>query len=601
MGTTERYGLAVEVLRCRENNGVRMRIGLWAVGCGLWAVGCGLWAVGCGDGIISTPTINGAEPVLVQGWDGGTDAGWSALEGSATADAAEMREASQELIWRNAESWRPYSTFWNDTNINHVRHAHLAPAAAALLTFSDPGEGPDRNCSGALISRSRFVTANHCGAAPFVYLGFAHRSPFRASEVEQRLRSLGFVDGSLLTQAVQSAMESWTCSRTGQEGTRDLDYYFCPEKVFEIRPGYFVRLHPGEIFGHVDITTAVPGDDASTNNLTVNRLQFEYDQDPFHPTQVLLSPNGRRRTETSQSCSSPYTGCAATQGDDALVGSSGGVSLVGSSNRAWAVLNSATPPGPYRYTPHCWIGSKGAFGSNCNDNRHMWAPFTANTAALQYSARFSSLTATAYADQPLVGGSGGTLQTHQCLFDEAVIGIIVSRYRDEWAPDTVKPVVMGNFGVICGPMLNNAGRYLQLDHATVRTATSYDTDFDFATDSTPYPPRLNRYQSTILSTGLPFPAYQRQESLVCPSGYAVGRINALTRSNQVRAITSIECRPAFDPQLPNVQVLVSNGRMGEVEAGAALTSTSCPSGTIAGGARVRAGWFTDALGLRCRN
>jgi hypothetical protein len=475
-----------------------------------------------------------------------------------------------------------------------------------------------------MISRSRFVTANHCRIQNEpARLRFLHNVPSRESEVASRLRSLGFVDGALLSQATQLALDVWVCALSGQEGTRDLDYYFCDERIFEIRPGYFVRLHPGEIFGHVDITNQVPGNDASTNDLSTNRLLDDYLARPVRPEQVLLSPNGRRRTAPDQTCASDspnappggYSNCVVTQGDDVLGGSSGGIILAGANNRGWAVHNGSgwiddneTDP----YNARCWVGSPGFLGSHCNGNRNMHAPFTSNTAALQYSQRYSSLSiytfyASNYSDLPLVGGGGGSLATHTCLHDEAVIGVITSTYRDIWAPDSPSPTVMGNFGVICAPMLDhpvlysNGARYLQYDYATVRTSTSHDTGSITTVDSTPYPPRLNRYQSTILSTGhswaSPSIPFTRQESLVCPAGYAVAGINADTKYNMVRRIRSIVCRHAFESNRPDLTISVNN--MGVAEWNSTAVSTTCPTGYLAVGARVRSGWFTDAIGLRC--
>jgi hypothetical protein len=206
-----------------------------------------------------------------------------------------------------------------------------------------------------------------------------------------------------------------------------------------------------------------------------------------------------------------------------------------------------------------------------------------------------------YVDQPLFGGGGGVLATHQCLTDEAVIGVIASTYRDIWAPDSPSPTALGNFGVICAPMLNSSGRYLQYDYATVRTSTSHDTNSITTIDSTPYPPRLNRYQSTILSIGhswsTPATPFTRQESLVCPAGYAVAGINADTKYNMVRRIRSIVCRHAFETARPDLTIVANN--MGVAEWNATAVSSTCHTGAIAVGARVRSGWFTDAIGLRC--
>jgi hypothetical protein len=159
---------------------------------------------------------------------------------------------------------------------------------------------------------------------------------------------------------------------------------------------------------------------------------------------------------------------------------------------------------------------------------------------------------------------------------------------------------MGNFGVVCAPVLNSSSRYLQYDYSTVLTATSWDTSFTYSIDAGPTPARLNRYLSTVLSHGLNVRPYTRQESVVCPSGYAVSSIELRTKYGKVRGVVQVVCRHIFDSWRPHL-TLSTFGRMGGLEPGTASVSTTCAVGTVASGAQVRAGWFTDAVGLRCRN
>ena len=276
------------------------------------------------------------------------------------------------------------------------------------------------------------------------------------------------------------------------------------------------------------------------------------------------------------------------------------MSFASASNRAWAVWNGHTSyEDDDRYELHCWKGEPGAFGSHCNENRHMWTPFSATTSLRQYSPKVSSLGVEFHSFQPLVGGTGGNLVSHECAENEVMIGVLASTYNDQWAPDGSNPPTLGNFGVICAPVVDSSNHYLQYDYATVLTATSWDTAFTYSIDAGPTPARLNRYLSTVFSHGLDVRPYTRQESVVCPAGFAVASLRLQTKYAKIRGISEVRCRHIFDIGLPE-PVLNTSGRMGGNEPGTVSTTSSCPPGTVASGARVRAGWFTDAIGLRCR-
>jgi hypothetical protein len=506
------------------------------------------------------------------------------------------------MIWQDMETWVSYAQNRSASDARLVRQSHIALAAATLVG----GEFWDEwYCSGALISRHRFVTAHHCNYQDqSIRVSFLHRSPTRVAETESRLRDLGFAPGALLTQATQTALGLWDCGYTSQDGTKDLDYYYCYEKWFVIQPGYWVQLHPGEIFGHMDISTSVPAAGVATHNLTTNRTSS--DVNFGLPERILFSPNGIRRAIASTACGATgnappggYTGCQTTQGDDTAGGSSGGASLVASDSRAWAVLSGHFGATSGAYDLQCWLAFPRTQTDACDDKRHTWAPFTATTNQLQYAPRYSSLGTPVYWNTSLAGGTGGVLATHQCQNDEAMIGLVTSRYHDIWAADGSNPLVMGNIGAICAPSLNSQGRYLQYDYATVRTSTSHDTNYQHAIDGAPYPPRLNRYLSTVFGDGHLYVPHLRQESIVCPSGYAVGAVTVRVKYGTIRSITSVVCRPLFDSNLPT-RTLTTSDRMGATENFSVPATLDCGGGLVAGGIRTRSGWFTDAIGLRCR-
>jgi hypothetical protein len=530
-------------------------------------------------------------------WDdvaGGSDYhGWhvdAGIEGSAaTSPAAETLTSEQFLIWRPSETWDSAASFRASLQVLRARAANYGYSVVSFL--NDDGWA----CSGGLISRSRLVTAEHCNGGPAISPLFLVNDGLGLEIAEQRFRDLGFRPGTLTeTAAVQSLTPGfWNCNNPQVDGTRDLVYYFCGERQFEAQPGYFVSLHPGEIFGHLDIQVGAPDNLSGVIGLTVNG------RDGWPKQQVMLSPNGVRYTGLAQGCSPGYTNCASTQGDDTLGGSSGGVSVLSANTRTWGVANGhsyASGPDPVR-TPMCWTGNTGG-ATNCAVNRNTWTTFTSLTAQLQYTPSYTSIAAAPRFDATsALGGSGGSPITHDCEFTDAMIGIVASVYADPWNPGT--PVVLGNFGAVCAPVLNSSPNYLQLDYATVRTATSYDTDFQWSVDGGTYPPRLNRYISTILSDMGPTLAFSRQQLFVCPSGYAVAAIGGLTKFGVVRRLSSVTCRDVFPPYGADI-FYSTDGRMGSTEIGSTFGSSSCPSGTFAAGASVRAGWFTDQIRLRCR-
>jgi hypothetical protein len=171
-----------------------------------------------------------------------------------------------------------------------------------------------------------------------------------------------------------------------------------------------------------------------------------------------------------------------------------------------------------------------------------------------------------------------------------------SRYDDTWNVPTNPPLVLGNFGVVCAPIINSSGHYLQSDHATILTPGSHDTSYAFSV----YPNRTsyNRYRHVVVSQGQSVLPNEEVETFLCPAGYAVSGISATEKFGTVRAVRQVRCRHVFDTTLATLSYNLTN--FGNVEAGSVLKSANCPAGSkVAVGANLRTGWFTDRISFTC--
>ncbi len=548
-----------------------------------------MFAVGCVD-VIPPPGT------AMSGLDAGSTGATEAIGEEVPTPDAGMADGSGEalatraapLVWEPGESWEPFLNFRNDSNVNHARHSHYGRAVARILPSG---------CSAFLISRDRLVTAHHCThGAPAVAATFMrHELPdtWAEIEVDELLHQLGFSDVSLRAAATTLVLEPWVCTWHSREPERDIEYYTCWAVPVQTLPGYFTSIHPGDVFGHLDITTQHPANQASTNNLTVNSPGSD-----SNPSETLLSPGGHRDVSVYDGCvdegaDDDYQECRGTQRDDTLPGSSGGASLRGSDNRVWGVHNGQkrnTVSDPGRNL----MRHSGPFS---DINRNLWAPFTANTTALQYYERFSDVSepVATYGTAP-IGGTGGTIQGSMCQDDEVVIGIVGSRYFDTWNVPSSPPSVLGNFGIVCAPVIDSAGHFLQSDHATVFTTGSHDTGFFASLGASPL--TYNRYRHTAVSQGQPALPNQEIETFLCPAGYAVSGISATEKFGMVRAVRQVRCRHVFETARPTITYNLTH--FGNVESGSLLKSSNCPTPSrFAVGVSVRSGWFTDRISLVC--
>jgi hypothetical protein len=266
-----------------------------------------------------------------------------------------------------------------------------------------------------MISRDMLVTAHHCGMAPTIFVEFLHDSAVSGAFLNERFEALGFASAQR-GAAIAQAMAPWVCDSPSRQGSRDLVYYFCQPKWFTLRPGLSAVMFPGEIFGHLDITAALPSQSTPVHSLTVNSTTSMVTEE------VLLSPGGERISPNSQTLvwnSEPYTELAATVGDDAAPGSSGGATLIAATQRAWGVWFGWTNAIP----ASCYSGTLAR--ASCSENRHFWAPFHPNTTALQFSPPVNNLPPVGSTSNAwLRGGTGGQLASMSCPATQAVIGVV---------------------------------------------------------------------------------------------------------------------------------------------------------------------------------
>jgi len=104
--------------------------------------------------------------------------------------------------------------------------------------------------------------------------------------------------------------------------------------------------------------------------------------------------------------------------------------------------------------------------------------------------------------------------------------------------------------------------------------------------------------NTVLANGLTGAPNSQQELFVCPAEYAIAELSLRVKYGRVRGINSATCRHV-SASASNIVYTAPFG--GSIESGSSTSTTVCPTGYFAHGIRTRAGWFTDALGLRCRD
>ena len=488
------------------------------------------------------------------------------------AEIEEFRATESYLLWVNSTDWN-YG--WN----YQTSTTYSAGEKYSFAIGQTPG------CSGFMINSFDYVTAHHCspnatfGTIIQPLFGLTTQDTTSLPRLRERLLMLGVGD-AFIDDAAADLAGRWTCRYLSRPGSRDILVFMCDPKVIQISQSIQATLYPGDVWGHMDLTTSNPGSGEDVYALSVNRRVAAEE------LRTLLSPSGEVVTGNDACSETYYTSCVAQQGADWVPGSSGGAMLERDSDRVYGVIQGE------RYCND--LGTYTARDQNWLCNRNLISRVASGMEIIPgTSGTISAPSATSYST--LHGGTGGSLSYPSCNVNEALSGVVLSTYDDNYNSGATS---IGLLGAVCSPVHSNLLRW---DHLFVQSPGSYDTNFATTpASSDPGRVRLNRFVNTVDCSGeAPFthiPVYDLQWE-VCPNPFAVAAITGRHKYGKVMRIDTVTCRHTSNSSIPD---LVVDVEAGDIETGATSFTTSCSSGSYANGLRLRVGWFLDAVSLRCR-
>ncbi|TNE49334.1 MAG: hypothetical protein EP343_12525 [Deltaproteobacteria bacterium] len=496
-------------------------------------------------------------------------------------------QSSKKSYIFNGEDWNYLPTF--ETNDTYRIGSHFGRAVARM-----------DNCTSWLISDRFVVSAHHCRTSPdeikamrFGQYGLAHGSNAEGvRNARHRLIDLGFPAAQVNAMAVDDLQRFEGCRLQESEygsSRRDIDYWQCNPKQHRVslsvtyqstsgatpQPGLdntIVTVHPGHMYGHIDVRVGRRGEGRKLYGLSYNNLNNQAQANKA----VLLSPSGfiTDSDNDHRTSSGNYENGFEYIGTDMVCGSSGGVIMDRSQNIALGVMSATS-------------------GSNSCDRRSRGTGYFDRLRYYNIGAWFSARVR-AYTDQPVrshglldfyhftshhVGGRGGNASDLHCPANYLAAGVIYSENRDRQ--------YIGNFGLICVPYWNN-NRDLQLDKAVVVSGGSVDTRLGATTQD------FNTYNRSVIDGDK-----KMQPFSMCLPGYYLKGVDVRTENGLVRSIRRLHCTKRMTSTNYATYTRFPRRSSPWLHLGSA-DSTHCPVGQAAAGLRINAGHLTDGFSLRCK-
>ena len=470
----------------------------------------------------------------------------------------------------DGEDWRDFTTFASDAQ-------HRIGAQYGMAVASLPG------CSGALVTPTRLITANHCYRGDVTTATFGVGWSGAEQHVRNRLTDLGLT----ATEALYVAREpgtvwSFTCTRTSNYSTDgwgnvDVDVYDCaPVSIDGLG-----RVAPGDLWGHLETHMGERSEGTRGYVLSVNKASA------YSTSRILLSPEAYV-IDSSDGCKSyepwedpiDYEHCFEHDGDQ-LEGSSGGP-ILDANHRLFGLVQGHMSAG---------ITADVCDGGLWSDDANYGAYVPSNAWATGFDVGDRLPSVVNYTTTVWAGGTTGSLSSLPCPSDSLAIGVVGTTYPH----DPVGNARVGNFGLVCG-------RYARSNEAIDRTSArwevlfggSYDTALGAGWRS------FNAYIHEVLDLqhdgGAPTGHGQQQQSLtVCRPGYYLTGVQ-VHGSSYLDRVVKIECE-RFDH-------LMTYSRVPRAPIGtrsSTLQYLRCPNDSAVTQLRIRAGWLTDAIQLGCRS
>jgi len=471
-------------------------------------------------------------------------------------------QAAQPVLSVWSPMWRSIAEVANEPD---WRMAHAYGRSVAFVQ-----QGLGLRCSGAMVSDTLLMTADHCIPRDnaWVDTAFGRIGPSAADHATGLVRARTRLMQLGVPYAIEHTVTNERLGRPGgviaaREPGRDVVLVRVGSLVVDIPlddgSTSRVQIAMGDVWGRVPVRDFDPGRSRPGYALSVNARCNE------SLNHVLLSPGVVTRAHSS--CLPGYSECFDSDAD-LIAGSSGGPYFDSTFQQVIGV-NHAEPS----LGNACSV----SFGSNTIARLGPTViEHTTTRPAGGWPDDLRTSNPTAWA-----GGTGGITHVQPCHPGMLVRGLVGST--------SAAPGYVGNLGIVCQPHVwpGSSG----LHSAVVFAPGSHDTNFALRRGEP-----FHEYFASVRSSTAP--VHGEQTLALCPTGFYLRGLH-LRAGNSIDRILMLECASEFNAtRTLTLPVQEHIGYLG-VSPGGQPRVLRCGPGAYVSGMTIRAGWHTDAIQLQC--